>query len=574
MENNTNKSQAEIYREERKARLAKAAAKKAKKSPKFSKAKRVAGKVIAVVLAVVLVFGAVGGILNFFGVPQKVIKISADESIKFSLAEYNYYYYITWSNYQQTAYQYDSSYGAGTGLQLLGYDYTKAPDAQDYTDDYSGMTGVTVADLGVTNPKWSDAFRYSAVNQLIQIKYGAMKAAEADITMTQEEQTELDDAVEELRESAEQNDYSLDRYMRATFGNGISEKIYRQIMTESYLATAYFEKLQEDMDAAITDDQINEKYNSDKSSYDIVSVRLYEFSTETPDYEDGATEDEKAEILQAAQDKVKAEADKFMADATDEEKFISLAKAAILSEDSESETDADSATDYSDCTYATFTAKSEDLAKWIYDEARAVGDKTVIEVSDGVYDVVMITVLPHKDMSPVSNDVRHILVAFPTDDDGNTVELTDEEKAEYKETAQAILDEYLENPTEEHFSELAKEKSEDPGSASEGGLIEGITEESSYVENFLNWSVDSSRKAGDTGIVETEYGYHVMYYKGANGVAWSDTVKNEILNEQYNDLFEKEIDPRMESVSLNSVFLRWATNSEDNHISSIILANY
>ena len=65
-----------------------------------------------------------------------------------------------------------------------------------------------------------------------------------------------------------------------------------------------------------------------------------------------------------------------------------------------------------------------------------------------------------------------------------------------------------------------------------------------------------------------------MYYKGANGVAWSDTVKNEILNEQYNDLFEKEIDPRMESVSLNSVFLRWATNSEDNHISSIILANY
>ena len=41
MENNNNKSQAEIYREERKARLAKEAAKKAKKSPKLSKTKKI-----------------------------------------------------------------------------------------------------------------------------------------------------------------------------------------------------------------------------------------------------------------------------------------------------------------------------------------------------------------------------------------------------------------------------------------------------------------------------------------------------------------------------------------------------
>ena len=51
MENN-NKSQAEIYREERKARLAKEAEKKAKKSPQLSKTKKVVFKLL--VLRVVL----------------------------------------------------------------------------------------------------------------------------------------------------------------------------------------------------------------------------------------------------------------------------------------------------------------------------------------------------------------------------------------------------------------------------------------------------------------------------------------------------------------------------------------
>ena len=55
MENN-NKSQAELYREERKERLAKAAAKKAKKNPSLSRAKKILGKVIAVVLVVAICF--------------------------------------------------------------------------------------------------------------------------------------------------------------------------------------------------------------------------------------------------------------------------------------------------------------------------------------------------------------------------------------------------------------------------------------------------------------------------------------------------------------------------------------
>ena len=35
------------------------------------------------------------------------------------------------------------------------------------------------------------------------------------------------------------------------------------------------------------------------------------------------------------------------------------------------------------------------------------------------------------------------------------------------------------------------------------------------VKNFEDWCFDSSRSVGDTGIIETEYGYYVMYF-----IAW------------------------------------------------------
>ena len=574
MENNNNKSQAEIYREERKARLQKAAEKNAKKSPKLSKTKKVVGKVIAIVLAVVIALGAVGGILNFFGAPQKIIKISADKDIKFTLAEFNYYYFSTWSNFQQTAYQYDSYYGQGAGLQYLGYDYSKSPDKQSYTDDSAAITGIAVADLGVTDPTWADVFKYAAINQLVQIKFGAMKAKETGITVTEEQNTELEDGIKALRENADKADFSLSRYLRASIGNGMSEKLYRQIMTENYLSTSYYTKYQEDTAAAVTEEQINARYDANRKSYDLVTVRLYELDTETPEYAEGATEDEKAKALQKAQDAVRAKADAFLAAATDEEKFIAQAKAAILTEDEKSTTNPDTATLYADSTYATFSAKSEELAEWIFSADRKVGDKTVVEVSDGVYDVVMLTVLPHKDLSPVSNNVRHILVKFPTDDDGKTVELKDEQKTEYKAKAQAILDEYLKNPTEDNFAALAKEKSEDTGSAENGGLIEGISPGDSYVANFLNWSTDSARKPGETAIVETEYGYHVMYYIGFDGYSWSEAAKNDLLNEQSEKYFTEEIDARAKKVSLNNAFINWTAKSELKLIKNIILNNY
>ena len=55
------------------------------------------------------------------------------------------------------------------------------------------------------------------------------------------------------------------------------------------------------------------------------------------------------------------------------------------------------------------------------------------------------------------------------------------------------------------------------------------------VDSFENWCYDAARKAGDTGIVESEYGYHVMYFCGD-----SETVYRDYLIE--NDLRKADLD--------------------------------
>ena len=104
------KSAAEAYREERKQRMAKAAKKQTKKNPKAAKAGRIVGKVIAIVLAVAICLAAVGGILNFFGVPQKVLKAAKFGSEKDTVATYNYYYMTLYNYYYNMSKIYEDLY--------------------------------------------------------------------------------------------------------------------------------------------------------------------------------------------------------------------------------------------------------------------------------------------------------------------------------------------------------------------------------------------------------------------------------------------------------------------------------
>ena len=86
--------------------------------------------------------------------------------------------------------------------------------------------------------------------------------------------------------------------------------------------------------------------------------------------------------------------------------------------------------------------------------------------------------------------------------------------------------------TEDSFSALAKEYTND-SNADKGGLYENV-EKDTMVPAFNDWIYDESRKPGDTGIVETTYGQHVMYFVGDGKIAWKLTAENNLKSEQYN----------------------------------------
>lgn len=107
-----------------------------------------------------------------------------------------------------------------------------------------------------------------------------------------------------------------------------------------------------------------------------------------------------------------------------------------------------------------------------------------------------------------SHRVRHILLQIKEG-------ATEEDWEQLRQDAQALLDQWLAGEaTEESFAALATEKSDDPGSCSYGGLYQGLTDSTSFLQPFKEWYLDENRQVGDYGLVKTTAGYHIMYYSG------------------------------------------------------------
>lgn len=137
-------------------------------------------------------------------------------------------------------------------------------------------------------------------------------------------------------------------------------------------------------------------------------------------------------------------------------------------------------------------------------------------------------------------NVRHILI-MPEKSDGAS-ESTDEQWDAAKTKAEELLAEYEKNPTEENFSDLATKNSTDPGSASNGGLYEDVYP-GQMVQTFNDWCFDESRQPGDTGIVKTEYGYHIMYFVSqSENYYWKTVAAQDYVNTRMQTLLNEMLE--------------------------------
>lgn len=562
MENNhTEKSQAELYREERKKRIDSAAKKKAKRNPKATKAKRIIGKVVAIVVAVALVLGAVYAVLNFFGVPQKVLTAAKVGDEKVSVAKYNYYYMTLYMQVQQYSSQIDSQYGSGYGAAYTGYDASKTPMDQEYPDELEGFEG--------ENPTWADYFRISTLQSLQSYIAYADMARDAGLTLTEDEQADIDEQIESLRSTAESNDYSLNRWLIRLYGKGVDEDLLREVMEEQQLAANYAQQKSDELTDAVTDEEIETEYNENIADYAQLSVSLFTVSADTSNISTDASEEEQEAARADAMADAKAEADRYAAQVMDAATLLEQAQAYNSTATESGVTQEDVTASSLESTYGT------NVRDWVLSSDRAVGDVGVVE-SDSGYTVIYMAELPHKNtVKPV--DVRHILIQFDTetDDEGNTVELTDEQKQTYYDKAEEIYQQFLEDPTEDNFAALANENSDDTGSNTNGGLYEDV-QPGQMVDAFNAWIFDPARQPGDSGIIETEIGYHIMYYVGNdNEEIWKSSVRSAIANEELTAFDEDIQNGDTYKVDASTRMIDWSASQLETLITeSYIARNY
>ena len=135
-------------------------------------------------------------------------------------------------------------------------------------------------------------------------------------------------------------------------------------------------------------------------------------------------------------------------------------------------------------------------------------------------------------------NIRHILIKFDEDSSSSSSSSSSTPTAAQKKAAKKKIDDINAKwtkgaKTESAFAALANENTDDTGSNANGGLYQNVTN-GQMVEAFNKWIFDSSRKPGDTGIVESTYGYHLIYFVGKGSPKWYAEVLSVMQSDSFN----------------------------------------
>jgi len=160
-------------------------------------------------------------------------------------------------------------------------------------------------------------------------------------------------------------------------------------------------------------------------------------------------------------------------------------------------------------------------------------------------------------------DVRHVLI-MPQGADSSNIRTETFEEAAW-EASRVQAEELLAaweagDKSEESFAQLAVEHSQD-GSAASGGLYTDVVK-GQMVEAFENWCFDETRAYGDYGIVETEFGYHLMFFVGSRPV-WPDYAESDLMNQMANELLTRIMEQYTVEADFENILLAYVNMAGD-----------
>ncbi len=444
---------------------------------------------------------------------------------KYTAAEVEYYYQTAYRNFvSNSQYSYFLSY--------LGLNTNATLKSQSINSTAAAMLGIELPDadaesteadsdadpLAPTGMTWHDYFLDEALDNMRVIQ-ATLKAAEAEgFQYPAGVQAQYDDNMDALKAVAAASGISVSQYLKGNFGAGVTEKVYGEQLMRVLRYSAYADAYQDSL--TYSDSELEEAYGADRNTYDHVSYEVVSFSgaaESTTDDEGNTvepTEEETAAALEAAQDLAQTVLDGFQ-DGGDLEELAN-------------ENDGT----YSKNENGTYSAGSV-MSEWLYDSARKSGDASTL--ADGTVQYVVVFHDRFRDENPTI-DIRHILVPLGSGSIAEGEEGYEDQQAQLKADAHAKAEELLAQwqsgeATEDSFAALALKESAD-GSKYDGGLYTEVYQ-GRMVTEFNDWCFDTARQSGDTGVVDTQYGSHVMYFSGVNAARWQTQVAANLRTEAY-----------------------------------------
>ena len=490
---------------------------------KEAKKLKIYSTLAVVVLIALVVFAAYVGISRAVansGIRERNTVALTIGDQKISNAELNYYYIDTVNNFYNEY---------GSYATLFGLDMTK-PLNENIVDPESGKT-------------WADDFLQAAIDNAKAVYAIVNEAKAKGYTLPEEAITSIDSTMSSMELYAQLYGYpSTEGYVKAMFGNGATVESLREYYLTTELARQYQNHYKESL--TYSEDDLKAASAADAKLYNAYNYNYYylnvnNFVEGEKDENGSYTAEQMAAAVSAAEEAAKA-----LAKCTTVDEFNAAIAALPMNAENAS------AASYTS-TDAAYNSMNTLYADWIADASRKAGDTTYVasvstdgngnETVNGYYIVMYGST--NDNNYPLAN-VRHILVSFEGGTYNSTTggyDYTDVERSAAWTAADAILTEWKSGAaTEESFAALANEKSDD-GDGTTGGLYENVYP-GQMVAAFEDWCF-ADRKVGDTAIVETEYGCHVMYYSGDSETTYRDHLITSALasndyNEWYNALVE------------------------------------
>ena len=404
----------------------------------------------------------------------------------------NYYYYLSYYNFDESIPLHDQSY-----------------------------------DFGSEPMSWYEFFLERGKSNFEQYAKFVVMAIKEGMTLDDEDNAKIEDNLKSIDDIAKEYSQTFEEYMSQFMGEGMTRERVKTALELSQLGYKYYLKLYNK--PQYTDDDIEAEYVNSNGKYSLVDY--YEVQIKAV-YDETDTDDQAA----AAKDEAKTKAEKMKELIDGGMSFTDAYRSAAASDGEDAETETENADDKKDeYLYTGMEYSSLDRYKFLYKENTAEGQVDITYDDAGNASVVQCVKLPYKNAQTTVN-VRHILLS------SSDYSTEDEAYAAGQKLLQQINE--AEDPKAE-FIKLVPEYSSDPGSKSNGGLYENVIP-GAMVTEFNDWCFDSERKVGDTGLVLTDYGYHIMYLDGRGEALWYYNCEAGLREEA----FEKAADEIYETVQI------------------------